>query len=80
MEKAIPTFAKLAAKSELKDLGNKPIALDFRYNGGSTQDSQNNQGDIGGKWDSSGDAADDPEVYIEVNNGDYFSGTVPEEL
>ncbi len=62
------------------DLGNKPIALDFRYNGGSTQDSQNNQGDIGGKWDSSGDAADDPEVYIEVNNGDYFSGTVPEEL
>ena len=57
------------------DAGDKPIQFVLLYNGESCGDSDNNQGNIGSKWDCDGDALGDTEVYIEVE-GDHFSGIV----
>ncbi len=57
------------------DEGDKPNLFRLLYNGESCAQSNNNQGTVGGKWDCSGDAGGDPQVYISVNDG-QFSGTV----
>ncbi|KAA3640607.1 MAG: DUF11 domain-containing protein, partial [Bacteroidetes bacterium] len=57
------------------DNGDKPVSFVLLYNGESCAESANNQGEIGGKWDCSGDAGGDANVYIEVNDG-QFSGNV----
>ena len=51
--------------------GDKPISFTLFYNGESCSDSQNNQGSLGSKWDCTGDAMGDAEVYITANNGQF---------
>ncbi|MCB0502585.1 MAG: hypothetical protein KDD32_07865, partial [Bacteroidetes bacterium] len=55
--------------------GDKPTQFLLLYNGESCAESNNHQGNIGGKWDCNGDALGDPSVYISVNDN-QFSGTV----
>ncbi|MCR9064184.1 MAG: Ig-like domain-containing protein, partial [Cytophagales bacterium] len=57
------------------DSGDKPVSFVLKYKGGSCQDSQNNQGEIGGKWDCTGGNVTNSSVFISANNG-QFSGTV----
>ncbi|KPM48191.1 DUF7467 domain-containing protein, partial [Jiulongibacter sediminis] len=57
------------------DNGDKPYKFVLQFNGGTCEESNNHQGDIGGKWNCTGSGTFGSSAYISVNNG-QFSGTV----